>query len=64
MTKQAFEQAYNVTTSALNWEQGWNGMFQYAIVGPYTVYVDTQWGYYVTRNGSRINTLFDLGKFL
>lgn len=65
MTKQAFEQAYNVATSALNWEKGWNGLYMFANVGPYTVYRDGAWGYYVTgKDGSRINRLFDLSKFL
>ena len=64
MTERQFETNYNVTVNSLNWQTGWNGLYMFANVGPFTVYHDAAWGYYVTRNGSKINQVFNLAKYL
>ena len=64
MTGKEFKQDYNVDVTALKWQNGHNSLYCFAVVGDHVVYHDEAWGYYVTRNGSRINTVFDLSKFL
>ena len=64
MTKESFERQYNVSVEQLDWKYGDNKLFMYAEVGPYCVYKDDAWGYYVTRGNSVCKWRTDLSRYL
>ena len=64
MTREVFAKQYGVDPTTLDWQNGWNGLYQYAILGPYTVYQDDNWGYYVEHDGDVFRFSVDLTKYL
>jgi hypothetical protein len=64
MTREVFAKQYGVDPATLNWQDGWNSLFRYVIAGPYTVYQDDNWGYYVEHDGDVYWFSVDLTKYL
>ncbi len=63
MTKERLLHVYNVDIDKLNWQTGWNGLFQYVDFGRFTLYHDGT-GYYVTdETNSVYGWTVDLSKY-
>lgn len=66
MTRENFIRNYNIDPAALPMQHVVNsGLgFDYAELGPYTVYRDDAWGYYVAHNNSTLRCVVDLSKYV
>ena len=62
MTRNDFIRCFGIDPLTLTWKTGHNGLFRYASedFGPYAVYHDSAWGYYVARNNSVVNVRINL----
>ena len=63
MSKERLKVNFKVDADKLPWKTGANGLFEYAELGPYCVYRDDAWGYYVTRDNSVVQWRTDLSRY-
>lgn len=67
MTRENFIRNHNIDPAALPMQHVVNSFgigFDFAELGPYTIYRDDAWGYYVAHNNSTVNCAVDLSKYV
>ena len=65
MKKQRLENKYNVNVNSLKWETGWNGLYEFAVVGNFCVYHEFECNdYRVTLDNSVYHWFVDLSKYM